>query len=223
MLLLPSRGRPDQLKRFFDESKPKVKGLLILDEDDWQNYSKIELPARWDMFIGPNLRYAKKLNQIYSRYPSESWYGWVGDDFVCPTPNWDVELSAHALEGRIAWGDDTINGERNACAPFFPGTLVRALGWFACPAFTHLYVDQIWWELARDLRIAKYRADIITKAYHWSQGNQVFDATAAGRGSDNDHQAYGEYKQERYAQDLALCKAALEKEKPIAHGCVSSN
>lgn len=211
MMFLPTRGRPDQLERFFRESKPQIKGLVIADDDDWMHYTKIELPPKWDWFIGPNLRYVKKMNQVYDRYPSEPFYAWVGDDFVCPTPNWDLELKQEALAGHVAFGDDTINGPKNACAPFLPGWLVRAAGWITCPAFTHLYVDQIWWEIGRDLGISKYRPDVTTKAYHWSVGNQEFDATAAGRGADNDHQAYGQYKIDGYPDLLARCKAALEQ------------
>lgn len=216
MILLPSRGRPDSLKRFFEESKPQVKGLLLLDEDDWAKYTDVDLPPKWDLFIGPNLRYQKKMNAAYERYPAERWYAWIGDDFVCPTPNWDLILRDEALAGHVAYGDDTINGPRNACAPFLPGWLVRAAGWICCPAFTHLYVDQIWWEIGRDLGISKYRPDVVTKAFHWSQGNQEFDETARGRGTDNDHQAYGQFKEDGYSDLLSRCKAALERQTQLA-------
>ena len=209
MLILPSRGRPDQLKRFFVESLPEVPGVVLLDEDDFEKYENVPMPPNWTVHVGKRVFVVPKYNRGFGLYPHEDWYGWIGDDFVCKTPRWDTQLRDEALAGYIAWGDDTINHDKNSCAPFIPGAIVRKAGWLAWPGTHHLYCDEIWWQIAHALGIARYRSDIVTKAYHWSVGNQEFDKTAEERGQGGDDIRYDEFKKsgeyERLIGKLRTC------------------
>ena len=56
MWILPSRGRPESLKRFFkawDETEASTCGVICLDESDpfLDQYIRIKIPDNWKMLI----------------------------------------------------------------------------------------------------------------------------------------------------------------------------
>lgn len=121
MIILPSRGRPTALQRFFDQGKPQVVGTVILDAGDSQKYDKVVYPDHWRVIILQRQPICQIFNQIFEFFPDEPFYGLMGDDIVPETSGWDLKLKEAAGSKYIAWGDDGIN--QKPTHPFIGGDL----------------------------------------------------------------------------------------------------
>lgn len=161
MIFVPSRGRRQHLEGFFRESRPRLPGRVLIDEDD-ASYDGMALPAGWEFFRERRAPLVQIMNRAFGRWPDEAVYGCVADDTVCGPEGWDVTLAERAGRSRVAWGEDGINGEKLCAIAFVGGDLVRRMGWLSCPAFGHLYADQVWHAIATATGRAVYRPDIRT-------------------------------------------------------------
>lgn len=184
MILVPSRGRPGLLARFFEESRPALPGLVLLDEDDARHYASVALPRGWGRFVRPRAPLVEIFNRAWRAFPMEPWYGMVGDDVICGPEGWDRTLADLASPNRVAWGDDGINGWKLGTAFFVGGELTRAVGWLQHPALGHLYADTVWNRIATRAGLAVYRGDI-----HMTH-LRIQDATYHERAKGGDPQAF---------------------------------
>lgn len=184
MHILPTRGRPELLQRYFTEGKPQESGVVIIDSDQSEMYDGIDVSTTsgepWHViYVPPMMGFVWKVNMAFKCFPDEPWYAFGGDDLIGRTPGWDTKLAAVAAQGYVAWGDDMING---ACThPYIHGDFCRDLGWVAHPAFKHLYVDAIWEAIAHRLGVSRYMPEIKTEAHHFCNGKLPFDKTAGER------------------------------------------
>ena len=207
MIVLPSRGRPASLQQFFDVSRPSVRGVVMLDDDDAHNYKDVTIPGNWLVTIGPRVGYVAMLNEALRRYPEEPFYAYGGDDVRCTTPAWDMRLSESAGQWSIAYGDDGINGEATCGLPFLGGSLVRAVGWLAYPALSHLFCDTVWRNIGRAIGALRYHHDIKTEHLHWSTGKMAMDRTAKERKTQGDSSAYQDFITRHLSSTVARCTA----------------
>lgn len=191
MILLPSRGRPQLLARFFEKSRPSLPGRVLVDDDD-KSYAGMPLPRGWSWLIGPRAPLVKIFNRAWESMPGEAWYGMVGDDVVC-SPGWDVALAAAAVPNRVAWGDDGINGSTLGTTFFVGGDLARAMGWLQHPALGHLYADTVWNRIATGAGLGVYRADIATTHM------RIQDATYRERSKAGDPEAFARIQEQEMA------------------------
>lgn len=206
MIVLPSRGRPESLRQFFEGSQPRERGVVMLDQDDAKQYEAVTLPENWSLLIGPRIGYVAMLNQAFRVYSHEPWYACWGDDVRCHPIGWDRELARVAGTEHIAYGDDLINGSRMCGLPFIGGDLVRRIGWLACPTLTHLYCDTVWGDIGRALGVLHYLPDIITEHLHWSTGKQPYDRTAQERQISGDQFAYSGFLVREFEETIARCR-----------------
>lgn len=192
MHLLPSRGRPVQLQRFFDEGQPEQPGVVITEEDQSDSYVKIRMPPTWQLLVVTGVKrlgFAAAANIGFRQFPSEPWYGQSGDDSVGRTPHWDTILGAAATPSKIVWPDDLFGGR--CTQPFVGGDLVRALGWFSHPALGHLYTDTVWGDIQSKLANGGgYMPEVVYEHLHWCAGKAVMDQTAHERKTQGDEMAY---------------------------------
>ena len=207
MIVIPSRGRPDSLQRFFDESEPQEIGVIVLDDDDAHRYVNLTLPNGWSCLVGPRASYVELMNRAFCLFPNEPWYAYGGDDVLARPVGWDTFLAQAAGADGLAYGDDGINGEKACCLPFIGGDLVRRAGWLACPMFGHLYSDTVWGEISRSLGVRRYFPEIITEHLHWSVGKQLYDNTAKERRTAGDHQAFAVFMARDLGETIARCKS----------------
>lgn len=206
MIVIPSRGRPHSLARFFGYSKPRERGVVLLDEDDGGQYQQhLALPPNWEVLIGPRAGYGALLNRAFALFPNEPWYASLGDDCLCRPAGWDTRLAEIAAQGFIAYGDDLINGKSACCFPFIGGDLVRKVGWLAYPPLGHLYSDSVWREVGRAMGVLRYRPDIITEHLHWSTGKQPYDQTARERKTDGDKETYERFLAHEFQEVMKRC------------------
>lgn len=189
MIVLPSRGRPTLLQRYFDEGQPEQPGVVVIDTDQMHLYSELRYPAHWSVFsASPRCGFVRAMNEAFARYPNEPWYAFGGDDVIGRTPHWDTLLAAAVTPSTVVWPNDGIRG---ACTlPVIGGDLVRALGWLCHPDLTHIYCDTLWGDIARVLNIGTYRSDILVEHLHFSNGKAEYDQTYRERQLNRDRAAY---------------------------------
>lgn len=198
MHILPSRGRPKDLTRFFALSDPQESGILLLDDDDAHNYVDVPIPSHWQTIVGPRDSIVNLANRTFERFPDEDWYSFLADDLICGPQGWDSTLARLCGKDRLSWANDLINGPDNCCFPFIGGDLVRKMGWMFHPGFGHLYVDTIWHHLQRDLNFGVYAPDITMEHLHWSTGKHARDQTAAERRIHGDSERYASLMHDGY-------------------------
>jgi hypothetical protein len=134
MHILPTRGRPAILQRFFDQGRPQEDGVVIIDEDQVEMYDEVQLPPSWRRMVVASMQgFVKKCNIGFEAYPKQEWYAFGGADCVGRTPGWDTSLAQYARAGKIAWGNDLDAGR--CTHPFIHGDLCRKLGGLVHPAF----------------------------------------------------------------------------------------
>ena len=162
MIFMPSRGRRKSLERFFADSMPCERGVVLIDDDDIDTYLDMDLPLGWTKLAAERKGAAGALRNAYELYPDEPWYGVVADDVVARPDGWDQRLAEACQPEFVAWGDDGRWGDK-LCTTFFVGAgLVKKLGWLVPPGFGHLYVDRGWGDIAWGAGVARYLPAIHT-------------------------------------------------------------
>lgn len=206
MHLLPSRGRPVELQRFFDEGQPEQPGVVITEEDQREAYSRIQMPANWTLLVLPATRvgFVKAANAGFALFPNEPWYGQSGDDSVGRTPRWDTILAQAATPNKVVWPNDLFGGR--CTQPFVGGDLCRALGWFSYPKLGHLFCDTVWGDIqARLGNGGGYMPDVIYEHLHWVCGKRPMDTTDHQRKTSGDERVYRQIDWNGLMEKLRPC------------------
>lgn len=217
-ILLPSRGRPDNLKRFIEstfETAHNARIYIRLDEDDpaleaYQMVLDTLDGEEWATrgVVGPRTGFASSMNELAELAESDgmSHVGMFGDDVEPITPGWDLALTT-ALGGRlgVAYGDD---GLRKKHAPDLPTHYVtqievyRRLGYLAPPTIRHLFLDNVARDIGRVLKNFQYVPVLLKHHHPWAEGEHLHDSTYAegGRNSDlrlQDQRAYIQWQKQK--------------------------
>lgn len=162
--LLPSRRRPHNLKRFFSALQnvgTRSQGLVLIQEEDYSSlkaqYDALYLYPGWRFVITQGNSQGEKLREQASLYHDAEWVGLIGDDQEPVTPNWDTKLVA-GLKGYnlITCMDDWVfytptkfgQANRMAGVLLFSGDLHRTIGYIFPPNMHHVYLDDVYEELA---------------------------------------------------------------------------
>lgn len=198
-ILLPTRGRPDNLARFI----VAVEGTA----DDWVLYLRLDTDdpkaVMYDHVIGvgwPNIRtfhgdrvgFGASLNELaaHAERDGVSHLGMFGDDVVPETEGWDTALVAGLGEKLgVAYGDD---GLRKKHAPDLPTHYVtqtevyRRLGYLAPPTIRHLFLDNVARDVGRYLKNFVYVPVKIRHLHPWAEGEHLNDATYMQGGRNHD-------------------------------------
>lgn len=160
-----------------------------LDDDD-PMLGGYERPPGWTFAVGPR----KPLDGIYAEafaaMPSLGWYGFLADDVLPRTMNWDRILIETAGRDGLAFGDDGINGEAHAAHFVLGGDLVRDIGFLCLPGLSRLYIDTVWCDIARDRNVYRYRPDVKMTHLHFSNGRALMDAVYRKPSGDADRRLY---------------------------------
>lgn len=194
-ILLPTRGRPENLARFIEAVKDTA--------EDWHLYARLDtddpmLPeyeqqlSHWDRRIsvarGPRIRFGPSLNEMAAWAHSDalSHIGMFGDDVVPVTSGWDTALVG-ALGGDlgVTYGDD---GLRDRHTPDLPTHYVtqtevyRRLGYLSPPGIQHLFLDNVARDVGRYLKNFVYTPVKVQHMHPWAVGEHLHDTTYAEGG-----------------------------------------
>lgn len=201
--LLPSRRRPHNLQRFFkalDDTDTCSQGLVFVQENDYASmrdaYDALSLHAGWRFVLTQGDSQGDKLREQASLYADADWVGLIGDDQQPVTPYWDAKLVG-ALNGwnLVTCMDDWVfntptkfnQPNRMAGVLLFSGALHRALGYIFPPPMHHVYLDDIYEELATKIEFWTICRDVMILHHHVGRNLALADDTDriayAGTGS----------------------------------------
>lgn len=223
LVITPSRGRPERLTEmleaclFLAEADTEI--AVAIDQDDIPVYAAKRADVFGDVrttwHIGPRRTLAGWTNLIAKCTPGWRAYASLGDDHIPRTPGWD-RLLLEAIDRMggtgIAYGDDTIMGERLPTAPVISGDIVRALGWMCEPSLRHMFVDNVWGDLGREAGCLAYVPGVVVEHRHWCAGKSALDATYAETEvqKEPDRALYENWKAERMTADADTVRALRE-------------
>lgn len=209
MFILPSRSRPDSLRRFLDAYKRTDASssiCVILDRDDplLEDYLTIDYPSNWQiLYMDKDVwGLSGRINQAFDMFGYESYYGLLGDDALPRTGGWDRELRESAGRSRIAYPNDLLRKGELCTHPVIGGDLVRRVGWLALPDVKALYIDTAWMYLGRLAGLLTYHPNVIVEHLHWSADKAPMDATYRRHRDHDDAAAYLRWLAGQYCDDI---------------------
>lgn len=146
MLILPTKNRPQNLEAIFQSySDTKVtEPITLIIENSDESYNNIKIPDNFQIFRCPAGSVIEKTNFFYNKIKSEvSYLGWLADDLVPLTQNWDIILKEGCLRYGMAYGDDGFQHSSLPTHPFVSIDRINLFGYFWHSDFNHNYVDNI--------------------------------------------------------------------------------
>lgn len=185
-LIVPSRGRPDNIRELLqslsDCESRHTDLFVVLDEDDETRFGYYDLPAAWfSILIYPRegKGMAKPLNRAASFLKDDyEYFAFMGDDHRPRTQGWDSYLidALDELGTGLVYGNDLHQGEGLPTAVAMTADIVRALNGMVPPNMIHLYLDDFWLKLGKDLDSIKYLKDVVIEHCHPVWGTAPSDA-----------------------------------------------
>jgi hypothetical protein len=158
--LLPSKGRPANLKRFFaayHATGGLTPGIVIIDKADAEAnaeaYGELSqlMPLGWTWAVTEGVTQGEKLAEIWHQVKDCAWLGLIGDDCVPETPGWDKTMIG-ALDGAnmVSCDDGWQAPKRAGNCWVMAHDLIAAIGYIFPPGLHHLFVDDVWEQLGRE-------------------------------------------------------------------------
>ena len=173
LIILPSRcGKADRTKnveRFIENWKLNSEELsdlcIAIDEDEHEKYTRHE-GVIYD--INPNVKLGPKLNLVSSKYKNDYKYiAFFVDDHVIRT-KWEKEFIDY-LDSKpiaIAYGNDLFQREKLPTAVCMTSNIIDTLGYMVPLNLTHMYVDNFWLDIGKELNMIKYFDHIVFEHIH---------------------------------------------------------
>src|SRR5215469_15503466 len=141
MWLLPSRGRPANLARFFvayRSTSGSTPGMVLVDCDDYAahaaDYARLDFPLGWFLRVTTGATQHDKIREVWDWVKDCAWLGLIGDDCVPITKHWDRGL-VERLDGSniVSCEDGWQAPKRLGNCWIMAGELVRAVGYIFPP------------------------------------------------------------------------------------------
>lgn len=178
-ILVPSRGRPGNLRRLVDAIGKTATGdyriYTRIDDDDPELNGYLDIEGL-NITQGPRILYGPSLNEIWPLADKDgcTHLAMFGDDVVPETVGWDKML-IDALDGRlgVAYGSDGLEHLHVSDLPTHYVTqteIARRLGWFSLPTIEHLFADNVAREIGKGLGNFQYVPDAHLEHMHrWNK------------------------------------------------------
>lgn len=216
LVVVPSRGRPQNVQRSFDAitSKSKISDLVFgLDNDDDHNYPRIP-GAQYDVM--PRFRMNKTLNLIALKNKNKyETITFMGDDHLVETEFWD-EILYEPIKKRgygLSYGNDSLQKQGLPTAVMISTNIIKILGFMAPHDLEHLMMDVFWLDLGKALDAIDYFDNVSIKHLHYSSTPGIWDKTYEEANSDRtiieDGLAYKKYYENQFLNDVDKIKKAL--------------
>lgn len=221
--ICPSRGRPANVHRLAHAwaHASSADLLIALDADD---PTKDQATAAANaannkhvkVTVGPRLRLCGTLNAHAQRLAAHyDAIGFLGDDHVPRTPAFDTLLGGalRAQGGGLAYGNDLLQGELLPTAVLQDARLILALGQYAPPELTHLYLDDYWRALGQAIGKITYLPDVIIEHLHPIAGKTGWDPgyteVNSAQQTTADREAFAAYLAVRFPDDVRKATEAF--------------
>ena len=181
VVLVPSRNRPGsiaELIKSFDETETESDLIVIVDDDEPQMDEYLAQGCDVLMVQKQGKGMAKPLNFAANLMKDKyRHFAFLGDDHRPRTKNWDVEFinKLDELGTGLVYGNDLLQGENLATAVAMTGNIVKELGGMVPQDMIHLYLDNFWMTLGKDLNALAYMPEVILEHLHPVAGKAEWD------------------------------------------------
>jgi hypothetical protein len=213
LVLLPSRGRPEKAKTFYELYRKNsiVSDICFgLDDDDYASY-EVEEGALYS--INKNMKLCPKLNVLANKFVDKYKYiCFTGDDVNINTYGWDAQL-LEPLKNQIgiSYGNDYYHGEWLPNTFVVNSEVIKALGWMVPPILEHFYMDNFYKDLGSELGILHYFSDVNLEHKHYTNGKTKYDETYKAAGDMNEEQIrYNRYKESSFQDDVNKIRGLIK-------------
>lgn len=194
--LLPTRKRLKTLQRFLDNAIAmgcRTPGWILVSAEELNSepgYQTLTLPEGWGLVPTQSEGMGDKFREVYPYIKELDWVGWLVDDVIPMTPNWDTTLIGGLNGQNVISCNDGFRAPARMCAPVFSGPLLRAVGWIYPEGFWHTYVDDVWetlgkvtcsWFVCMDVTLKHddaFQSGKIDFTHQQSYGKNTADASA---------------------------------------------
>jgi hypothetical protein len=148
-LLLPTRGRPAQLRDFLDSVarnavEPGRVEVVIYRDDDADDALVGDSPLKLTQLRGPRLSMSA-YNSVCAAHSSAPLLMAVNDDVMVESPAWDAAVCAlsrlHADGIFLGWPRDCVMNEQLATFPILSRVACRVLGNPFGTGYRRLFID----------------------------------------------------------------------------------
>ncbi len=216
LVIIPSRSRPDRAAEAIEHLKnfSMISDLcLAIDDDQAELYPRID-----DVIyeVNPRLYLTGTLNLVAMKYADKyETITFLGDDCAVRTADWDLKLYEPIKERGygITYPDDLYQRENLPTHVMISTNIVRALGYMAPPALTHLYVDNFFMRLGNLLNCLDYCPDVVIEHLHVFAQKSKMDETYAEVNSvamyEHDRRAFEDYCENELIRDLKKITEAV--------------
>ncbi len=200
MWLLPSKGRPENLRRFFEAYRAtdgSTPGMVLVGRADFAEHRLAydELidnpPLGWWLKVTEDESQGDKIREVWDEVKDCAWLGLIGDDCVPETPGWDRRMvEALAKASIVSCNDGWQAPTRVANCWIVDGEMLRRVGYFFPPGLHHLFIDDIWEEIGRETVRWRCLMDVMVRHRHVMKGEAAADGThraAYGQGFTAGH------------------------------------
>jgi hypothetical protein len=221
-LIVPSRGRPENIKRLSEallDTNSFVHLYVGVDSDDetLDGYLEYEDVYGFSLIVNEKReRFGPTLNRIaIDIVDSYDYIGWMGDDHEPKSWEWDLSyrLELYKLGVGIVYGDDLVMGESIATQLTMTSNIIKTLGYAVPEGFTHLYIDNYFMELGKSIDRLRYLPDVIVQHHHPCAGTAKEDRTYMEANSPenwtNDRIRFDKYMKEELSRDAEKLKGLL--------------
>ena len=189
-IIVPTRGRPSNIEDLLfslQETDTVSDLVIVVDDDDPEidHYRELS-PAQMIVLPREGKGMAKPLNKASSMLADDyRQFCFIGDDHRPRTQAWDKLFidELDRLGVGLVYGNDLLQGEGLATAVAMTGNIVKALGGMVPPGLIHLYLDNFWMKLGKDLGAMTYLPEVILEHLHpiagkaeWDEGYKAVNA-----------------------------------------------
>ena len=220
-VLVPSRGRPENLARLIGAVRATATGktrvIAGVDDDDprLEDYVKLRnslIDTNDWIYVRPRMNLVQWTNWLAGKHKGEYWFfASLGDDMVPRTPGWDVKLMGAIDEdfggAGITYPWDNVRDDIPE-AYVVSASLVEALGWMMLPELKHWWNDNVWADLGHGAGCIRQLRGVVVEHLNAGMGRAQADQTAreAGKGIPGDQAAYNTWCKTRRAADVQIIK-----------------
>jgi len=211
--LLPSKNRPDSLKRFFAAyvaTKATTHVCVIVNYDD-MNHSTVGV----DIPEGCSVRSMRGVDCVADainnaslfllKDPEIEWIGLICDDHIPETEAWDIKLIEQANGFNVVSSNDGWQAPRRIHgAIVFSADLLRAVGWIYPPGIKHSFQDDAWEYIGARTGIWKTDMGIMVRHAHGSVARVRDDVSEAIKERfSHDERVYRTWKRDGAGETIA--------------------
>lgn len=185
LVLVPTRQRPDNANRLYDSFcgqtseeqffAEQTEMLFCVDDNDPEKEVYLESLGS-QVIVGQPNRLGQWLNTAAKKYSDHyDVIGFVGDDTIIRTQDWDDKIREHMKKNAIVYPNDGFQGASLPTSVFMDSKIVKTLGYMVYPELTHLFIDNHWKSLGEALESLVYLEDVIIEHMHPAAGKAEND------------------------------------------------